>query len=221
MVPPLPEEIGQRDGRRQGAAQPEPAMAQAGTKRRQADANDHSGEPEEDGIFVQDRDPRERANSQPKMFVAALGDAHDEVGDSRPKQRVEGVHGEQVRQGKQDGRHERRQRGQKHGPSGGLQLACQQARKNDGRSAGKGGQQPQCPERGADRVLQGATRSTRSAAADRHSPRQDVLRTPGSKAHRESIRSGARQRSRERCAPGRRTPRWLSPMRRGRASGVH
>ena len=44
--------------------------------------------------------------------------------------------------------------GKKHGPTPASQFACQQAGKNDGRSAGKGGQQPQCPQRGTDGVLQ-------------------------------------------------------------------
>ena len=94
VMPPLPEEVRRRDDRCQGAAQPEPAMAEAGTKLRQANANHDSREPEDDGIFVQDGDPRERAYDKPKRLVSVPGDAYQEVGDTCPKQRVEGVHGE-------------------------------------------------------------------------------------------------------------------------------
>ncbi len=88
------------------------------------------------------------------MFVTAPDDAHDEEGDCRPKQRIEGVHGEQVRQSKQDGRHQGRQRSKKHCPATASQLACELTGKNDGRNASEGRQQPQRPERCADGVLQ-------------------------------------------------------------------
>jgi len=51
-VPPLPEEVGQGDGGREGAANPKPAMTQALAKRCEEDTNDQSGEPEDDAVLV-------------------------------------------------------------------------------------------------------------------------------------------------------------------------
>ena len=82
------------------------------------------------------------------------GDAHDQAGNGRPEQRVEGVHGEQMRQGQRHGGQKHRQTCQEHGPAAAAQGARKPARQHDGGGAGKSGKQVQGPERRADGVLQ-------------------------------------------------------------------
>ncbi|XCB27960.1 hypothetical protein RBB75_06455 [Tunturibacter empetritectus] len=104
---PLPEEVGESDGRCQGAAEPKPAMTQTLTKRRQADADNQPREPEDDGVLVEDRGTCKCADGKPEGLVAGLRDTHDEICDRGPEQGIEGVHGEQVGQGEGDGGHQR------------------------------------------------------------------------------------------------------------------
>src|SRR5208283_2392580 len=96
-MPPLPEKVGQGYGGREGEAEPQPEMAHGLTKRREENADHQSREPEADPVFVQHRNSHQSADEKPKMLVAGLGDAHDEISYRRPEWRVEGIHGEQVR----------------------------------------------------------------------------------------------------------------------------
>ena len=127
----LPENVWQRDGKRDHAAEPNPFLCKMAVLRCEQKRNEDAATEESHRMFILETEPGKHAEPQPESVRTAVDDAHEQINASHPEEWLERVHGKEIAVGQKHERAKRRRAAKRDRPVAPAQRARDRAVERD------------------------------------------------------------------------------------------